>query len=276
MIKISTLDFGYRQGQRVLSGLDLDLQSGHIYGLFGKNGTGKSTLLKLICGLITPQAGEIEVLGFQPFKRPTSLMSDIFFVTEEIDVPNVTLSQLVKLYSPLYPKFDKEQLTQLVNEFELSLDQNLNSFSQGQRKKAIICFALACNTQLLLMDEPTNGLDIPAKSQFRRIISSLSNEQRCIIISTHQVRDLESLIDGVIIIDDKRAIINSTTDEISKKLQFGKIDKGELALYAEETIHGTLGITLNNSDTESRIDIEMLFNAVSLSPEKFSQILNTK
>ncbi len=181
MIRMNQLDFSYRK-KNVFSGLNLTLSEGHVYGLLGKNGAGKSTLLKLMCGLLFPERGEINVMGYLPSARKPAFLSELFFIPEEIYLPDLKMSAYAELLRPFYPRFDRQMLEEYMEEFEVSLDERMSRMSYGQRKKALICLGLACNTRLLVMDEPTNGLDIPSKSHFRRLIASVATKDRCIII----------------------------------------------------------------------------------------------
>lgn len=275
MIKINDLTFGYPQRYDIFSTLELNLGRGRIYGLLGKNGSGKSTLLKLISGMVYPRSGNITTLGVKPTDRLPSFMSNIYYLTEEIFVPNESMETYSKFLSPFYPKFSFDDLERLMTVFELDREQNLTSMSLGQKKKATIALALACNTDLVIMDEPTNGLDIPSKSQFRKIISSIATDERCIIISTHQVRDLENLIDSVVVLDNSKIVVNSTLHNISQKLSFRAIAEGEKSIYEESNMMGRWGV-VENTDTDeySKVDIEVLFNAAVAQPELIGEILN--
>lgn len=270
MISIKDLHFAYRR-KKIFSGLSLDLQAGYIYGLLGKNGTGKSTLLRNIAGLLFPDKGTISVMGQNPGKRRPTFLQEVFMVPEEFYVPNVTLRQYLKQNAPFYPRFNEEQFSKYVLEFEIPIDNTLQQMSYGQKKKALISFGLATNTSLLLMDEPTNGLDIMSKSQFRKVMASSVDESKCIIISTHQVKDLENLIDRITIIDEGTILFDQTIDQISRKLQFGfAFDQEELrdALYAERSLKGNAVITPNRNGNDTRIDLEMLYKAIVTNRDK--------
>lgn len=273
MIKFEQVAFGYRSG-RLFDGLDLELRQGAIYGLLGKNGAGKSTLLKLMTGLLFPRSGEITVLGRVPQRREPGFLSQVFFLPEEFDLPRMTMAQYARVYGCFYPNFSQEQLTALLAEFEVPVAQNLHQMSFGQKKKAAIAFAIACNTPLLLMDEPTNGLDIPSKGAFRRIIAAAADSGRTIVISTHQVRDLDQLIDAVVVLDSSEILLNATTREVAQRLQFTHLNETDEALYAEQTIHGRWGVRLNPTAEESPIDMELLFNAALANRQTFKNLFN--
>ena len=271
MIRMNQLDFSYRK-KNVFSGLNLTLSEGHVYGLLGKNGAGKSTLLKLMCGLLFPERGEINVMGYLPSARKPAFLSELFFIHEEIYLPDLKVSAYAELLRPFYPRFDRQMLEEYMEEFEVSLDERMSRMSYGQRKKALICLGLACNTRLLVMDEPTNGLDIPSKSHFRRLIASVATKDRCIIISTHQVRDLDNLIDALVVVEESRILVNVTTDRITEKLVFKNLEEDESALFAEESVKGRWGVVVNENGEDSKLDMELFFNAVLQHPEKVRAI----
>jgi ABC-2 type transport system ATP-binding protein len=275
MVEIRDLHFGYGKKKPLYQGLTLDLMSGHIYGLLGRNGAGKSTLLKTIAGLLAPQKGSITVDGRVPGKRQPSFLRRFVLIPEEVYVPSVGVGGFLKIFSPFYPGFDHEQFRKYLYMLEVKEQGRLNELSFGQQKKFIIAFSLACNPDVLLMDEPTNGLDIPSKGQFRKLISSAFEENRVMVISTHQVRDLENLIDRVIIVDGGEKLLDASMEEISEKLTFSTIqDLGETDayLYAEQSLDGYRVVTHKVPGTESKISLEILFNAVTLAPGRTKRI----
>lgn len=263
MVRIRNLHFGYSRKRPLFQNLSLTLERGHIYGLLGKNGAGKSTLLKNIVGLAFPQSGVCEVLGQPAAKRLPAVLADLFFLPEEVHVPAVTAAKFVAHTAGFYPKFDHEALAQYLAEFEVPAEAVLAALSFGQQKKFMIAFALAANTSLLVMDEPTNGLDIPSKAQFRKIVASALTEERCLIISTHQVRDLESLIDTVLVVHDRRIVLNADLGELAERLTFANVPETDgHELYAEESLRGAQVIRANRSGVPGRVDLELLFNAL--------------
>ena len=264
MINIKNLHFSYKK-RKVFTGLSLSLQAGHIYGLLGKNGTGKSTLLRCIAGFLFPRDGSVEVMGFVPGKRHPAFLQSVFMVAEEFYLPDVSVEKYVRLNAPFYPNFSNEQFAEYLKEFDIPLENTLQSMSYGQKKKVLISFGLACNTGLLLMDEPTNGLDIMSKSKFRKVIAGAVNENKCIVISTHQVKDLESLIDRITIIDDGQILFDQTADAINRKIQFKiSFDQEEVkdALYMEPSLQGNAIVCANPDGEDTKLDLELLYKAV--------------
>lgn len=277
MISVNNLHFAYKR-KPVFSGLSLQLQPGHIYGLLGKNGTGKSTLLRNISGLLFPQKGSIEVLGFNPLDRRPAFLEEVFMVAEEFYLPNVKMNELLKYQAKFYPKFSYEQFNRYATEFEIPADAPMQEMSYGQKKKVLISFGLASNASVLLMDEPTNGLDIMSKSQFRKVMAGALDENKCIVISTHQVKDLENLIDRITIIDEGRILFDQTTENITRKLSFRiSFDGDEVtdALYSESSLKGNAIITLNVYEEDSKLDLEMLYKAIVTNRDKINSVFNS-
>ena len=208
MINIQNIKFGYDSHQAVLDDFSLDFGQGGVYGLLGKNGTGKSTLLYLMMGLLRPQKGSITIDGTSATLRRPEVLSEMFLVPEEYDLPPISLKQYVRAIKPFYPRFSEEKLAKCLENFEMTTDINLGQLSMGQKKKVYMSVAMASNTRHLLMDEPTNGLDILSKSQFRKAVIDSMTEERTVIVSTHQVHDVERLLDHVCIIERNQVLLN--------------------------------------------------------------------
>ena len=275
MITLKELSFSYSRKKEVLDRINLEVGSGHICGLLGKNGEGKTTLLNLLSGQIFPDQGSCLVLEEIPSERNSRFLQQIFLLPEEISMPEVTAIEYIKMYAPFYPTFRDDICKACVESFEINLSDRLSKMSQGQRKKVAITLALAAHTPLLLMDEPTNGLDIPSKATFRRLVASLIDDNQTVIISTHQVRDLESLIDTVLILDQRQILLNKTLNEIGEKLYFGPLLPEEKALYSEPTPQGTIGVTARDGKEETAVSLELLFNAAITYPKEIQRIMNS-
>lgn len=278
MIEVKNLTFSYsRKKPAVLSDFSINIDKGKVSGLLGKNGAGKSTLLYLISGLLTPKSGEVLFNGTNTRRRLPKTLQEIFIIPEEFDLPSIPLLEFVKTNAPLYPRFSIDDMTRYLQLFDMTLDLNLGSLSMGQKKKVYMSFALATNTSLILMDEPTNGLDIPGKSQFRKFIAAGMSEERNIIISTHQVRDIDQLLDHIIIINDNEVLLNHDINEISKNLYFTNVDSNQAipeVLYSHSTIYGTSAILPNTNKLESDINLETLFNLAIEKPHIVKEYFN--
>ena len=280
MITVENLSFTYRKSKRaVLHDFSLSLEKGRVYGLLGKNGAGKSTLLYLMSGLLTPKSGKVVYHDVDVRRRLPITLQDMFLVPEEFELPSVSLVSYVELNSPFYPRFSKEEMIKYLHYFEMDIDIDLGSLPTGQKKKVFMSFALATNTSLLLMDEPTNGLDIPGKSQFRKFIASGMTDDKTILISTHQVRDIDKVLDHVLIMDNSRVLLNESTMSICDKLFFTESENRELlqsSLFSTPSIQGNFLLLPNESGEDSEINLELLFNATLAVPERISALFHSK
>lgn len=263
MISIKNLDFSYKKTP-VLSHIDLEFEKGCIYGLLGENGAGKTTLLKLICGLLRPTEGSVMVDGQTAMDRNPSFLQRIFFMSDEVTLPdNATPSRYIKDLSVFYPKYSEGMFLDMMQTMQVDPEKRFSEMSFGQQKKSLIACALSLNTDYVLLDEPTNGLDIPSKADFRKILSKRIGDESTIIISTHQVKDVENLIDPIIILSNNEVLMNATTEQITRKLffEYGGTQRPE-ALYSEMQPGGWMNVVENLEGEESQINIEALFNAV--------------
>ena len=277
MLEIQNVSFHYSGGKDVLSNISIKLERGGICGLLGLNGSGKSTMLYLIAGLLKPISGQILLDGVNITPRTPETLSKIFIVPEEYDLPNTSLKRYINVLRPLYPRFSDEILHRCLECFDMASIDSLSGLSMGQKKKVYICIALATNTELLLLDEPSNGLDIPSKSQFRRVLAAGMTEDKTVIISTHQVHDVELLLDHVTMIDCNNVLINESMAALSDILRFGEASVApQHAIYAEQSLHGVRFIAPRDTDfEETAVDLELLFNAAIANRQALNTILNS-
>ena len=278
MLQVKNIFFGYRRGKKdVLNDFSLSLEKGRVYGLLGRNGAGKSTLLYLMSGLLTPKHGQVLYHGVNVRRRLPQTLQDMFLVPEEFELPNVSLTTYIELNAPFYPRFSREDMVNYLHLFEMDMDINLGALSMGQKKKVFMSFALAANTSLLLMDEPTNGLDIPGKSQFRKLIAGGMNEERTIVISTHQVRDIDRVLDHVVMMDNSHVLLNASVADICSRMLFVESDDRELAaraLHVIPSVQGNMLLLPNEEGRESEINLELLFGAVQARPEEIAAMFH--
>ncbi len=274
MIECKNLSFGYSKSL-LFNKLSATFEPGHMYGLLGKNGAGKTTFLKCICGLFHLFNGEVLVNGFNPEKRSSNFLKDIFIFPENFYLPALSGSEFLKLYSPFYPDFDQNYFINSCDEFELPLKKKLSELSFGQKKKFFLAFGLSTFAKIILLDEPTNGLDIPSKTLVRKKIAQSFCEQQLFIISTHQVRDIFQLFDSILILHNGKIILNATVDYINQNYYMAKeseidqkIKEQDSIIYCEETSLDKLFL-IKKENSNSQLDIELFFNAVISNPEKF-------
>ena len=269
MIDVKNINYRYAgQKEQVFEDFNLQLSENNIYGLLGKNGTGKSTLLYLIAGLLRPRKGTVSVNGIESFRRRPEMLEELFIVPEEFDMPAMTLDEYVRIYQPFYPKFSREVLNSCLRDFDMPESIKLNALSMGQKKKVFMSFALAVGTRLLLMDEPTNGLDIPSKMQFRRVVANNMSDDRILIISTHQVHDVESLLDHILILNRSQLLLNASVSDLCDRYCFEYRIPGspmDDVLYMEPSVQGNAVICPRREGmAETPLNLELLFNAISL------------
>ncbi len=277
IMSIKNLAFGYNKKKLLFEDFSLELPKGNIVGLLGKNGAGKSTLLYLMSGLLRPLKGSVVMNGCEVSQRKLTTLSDMFIVPEEFSLPRLTLMQFVRIYSVFYPRFSEQLLESCLKEFGLSKDVQLDKLSMGQKKQVYVCFALATNTSLLLLDEPTNGLDIPSKSQFRKVLASGMTDEKTVVISTHQVKDVDRLLDHVLMIERADILLDVSVSDITDKLYFGEQAVSvptEHVLYVQPSAQGNSIICLNTDAEESQLQLGLLFNAVLADKEKIRKVFH--
>ncbi len=264
MINIQNLSFCYSKKKSLYEDLNFEAKAGSIIGLLGKNGAGKSTLLKVMAGLLKPQNGKMLIMDQVPFQRKPSYLQQIYFVPEEFSIAATTIKSYLKSMAPLYPNFDHSKMKQALLDFQLEETQNLGKMSYGQKKKFLIAFALSTNCKLLLLDEPTNGLDIPSKALFRKVMAGALANDQMVIISTHQVKDVENLIDRIVLVDDGHITFNQSIIKVIDNYAFhtvSELHEGDY-LYNEVAPGGYRVLTAKNG-IETPLDIELLFNALT-------------
>lgn len=273
MIKINNLDFAYKNTQ-VFRRINLEFEKGNIYGLLGENGVGKTTLLKLICGLQKPQYGSVTVDGLTPSMRQPEFLQNVYFLPEEVITEDTTPEKFIQKTGVFYPRYDYDLFNRLMKELEVDLSKKFNELSHGQKKKALLACAMSLQTDYLFLDEPTNGLDIPSKALFRKVISQYCSDETTVIISTHQVKDVENLIDPIVILDKDDVLLNASFAEITDKIYFEYgPERLQNAYYTEMLPGGYINVMPNTEHLESNVNIEALFNAVMKNKETIKNLM---
>ena len=279
MLEVRQVNFAYGPDPLFID-TDLTLNPGRIYGLLGLNGAGKTTLLKLVTGLLFPGSGRITACGHDPARRVPDFLAKVFLLPEELNVPSITGREYVAVRSPFYRDFDKSRMQRHLKEFEIPERKKLSALSHGQQKKFLLSFGLACNASLVVLDEPTNGLDIPSKGLFRRLIAEAVSEDRTIVVSTHQVRDVESLVDLVVILHEGKVLLNRSVSELSENLRFSvsasRPEAGDGLIYTERTVGGHASVWNDRGGDEGALDMELLFKAAIANPAACGQLLATE
>ncbi len=274
MIQIDSLSFAYGKNT-VLENINLPLSEGHVYGLLGENGVGKTTLLTLLAGLKAPRTGSITVEGKNPSDRLPSTLADQFYLPDEVLPLRQSAERFGREHGIFWPNFQMDKYYDLLKIFEVEPGQRMDQMSAGQLKKTWIAFGLACHTKYYYMDEPTNGLDIPSKAQFRKALARETADDSIVILSTHQVRDLEDIIDSIVILEARAVAVNASLDQISRAFRFETLDTvSPDALYNEMIPGGIVQVLPNDEGVETKVNIEAFFNALHASRERVITLLS--
>ena len=279
MIQLQNLHFRYHPKRPLFEGLQVQIDKPGIVGLLGSNGAGKTTLLHLLAGLRFPWAGSCTVLGSEPRRRQLSWQQQVLFVPETIEMPARSLQGWLAELAPFYPRFDQRLFEAIVKEFELEVSGKLSELSFGQQKKVMLAFALATQVKVLLLDEPSNGLDIFSKSQLRRIWTRHLPEDTLVVISTHQVRELGAQFDQVMMIDQGKLLFHQSMEMLNTRfcIQRSTEEPGEDAVYYEPIPGGYLALYIAEpGDPETEIDLELLIKAIVEKPEILVHLQNEK
>ena len=279
MVQINEISFSYnKRNGDLFHNFSLELNAGNVYGLLGKNGAGKSTLIYLMTGLLTPKSGEALLDGVNVRKRLPQTINDIFLVPEEFELPKLSLKKYVEINAPFYPNFSMADMQRYLDIFEMGGDMSvkLNALSMGQKKKVFMAFAFATNTRVLIMDEPTNGLDIPSKSQFRKLVGAGMTDDKMMLISTHQVRDISDILDHVTIIDQSKVLLNTSIADVIGHIAFRPQREGDQPIFVQQSAMGNLVVVPAQPGEETKVDLEILFNATLQNPVAINQLFTDK
>ena len=270
MINIENLSFCYKKkpyNHDNKDVFDLNIKNTQIgpgiHLLLGENGAGKTTLLHIIAGLLFAQKGICKIDGNDVSLRQPSEMNKIFFMPEDITFPTKSINDFAKIHSPFYPTFSEELFRQNLETFHLTGDEELSSLSLGIRKKANIAYVMALGTDIILLDEPTNCLDINAKKELLKIMVSSIRDDQTVIISTHTVWDLKNLFESVMVLNHGKLILSMSNEELISKISFmtGNTLNPD-ALYSEHNINGHQWIEKNVDGIETEINFTLLYSAL--------------
>lgn len=276
MISIRELSFYYKSRKSILDNVSLKIDTG-IYGLLGENGVGKTTLLHLMAGLLFPKSGKVLLEDasrvYEPCYRAPEAMRLITFLPTDFRMPSESIAAFAKTHSSFYPSFSIDTFKTNLKDFNLDGSQKLSGLSYGQQRKAMLAYLLSLNTPITLLDEPTNGLDISSRLALKKILARTASDDKCLIISTHQVNDFENLFDHLIILGDNRLLLDSSAEEITSRLLFTRTDTlPENALYSKQTVQGYLSVIENRYKEENTLDLESLYKAVLQNPARVKEL----
>ena len=264
MLTVQSVSYGYQKSKQILKDINLELHPGRIYGLLGLNGEGKTTLIKVLEGMLLPQGGTVQFNQISSTERSAAYHDQIFFLPDETSLPELRTIDFGKTYGNFYSRFNPAEFAEYLEAFQIPNNSNIRSLSLGQRRKVHLSFALACNSSVLLMDEPTNGLDIPSKTVFRKLLAKSMNEEKTYVISSHQIRDIDQLLEHLLILKNGHLILDQSIESIAQEYQIShSVQDSDEIIYESSELNGSTYLIKNKSNTESRIDIEFLFNAIN-------------
>lgn len=198
-----------------VKGISLEVERGTIHGLIGENGSGKTTLIKCIMGIYKPVSGEVSVDGENVYENP-KVKAEIGYVADSNKYfPTYKLGKMAEFFKEVYKKFDMEKLKELNQIFKLDMNKRVNELSKGQQMRFAFMLNIAANTDFLIMDEPTSGIDAVAKKEiFSILIKEVEERQLTVIISSHNIMELEKICDSVTIIKNGKVISQDGLDEV--------------------------------------------------------------
>lgn len=267
MVHVNELSFEYRSN-RILSDLECSLQPGNIYGLLGLNGEGKSTFMKLFAGLLFPKSGTISINSKSSAPRSADYLGQLFYLPDNSCLPALPVWEFARLYGQFYPAFSESDFYHHVKAFDVPRDQNLRKLSLGQNRKVHLAFALACHTPVLIMDEPTNGLDAPSKAAFRKLMAGSIQDDRVYLISTHQIRDVDRILNHLLILKNGQLVLDANLEQLAREYRMVQhVEADDEVIFRQDELFGTSYLIKNQSTTDSNLDVEFVFNAFTHSPK---------
>lgn len=272
MITLRNLTYRYRNNIDALNDVNADIPCG-IHLLLGENGAGKTTMLHVIASLLRPTAGSCLIDGESTSQRSPQLLEKLFILSDDMIFPGRTINGFKKIHSVFYPNFSEEMLQANLQEFGMTGDEPLDKLSLGTRKKAQIAYALALRTEVLLFDEPANGLDITTKKALRYMMARCIDETQTAIISTHTVWDFQNLFDGLLVLSRGQLILAASTAEVSERIAFvdSQIPPYE-AIYMEQELGQFRSMVENTEGLTTDINYTLLYSA--LQSDRRQDIIN--
>ena len=263
MTELKDVWYWYEYGQTVIRDASAAVGDGRIYGLLGLNGAGKSTLLKLMAGLLFPKKGEILCGGENVADRKVETLQDVVFMPAEFELRNESLEKFVSLNSVFYPRFSRAVLDDCLKKFGIDPGtRSLEQLSLGNRHKFMLSFLLSLGAKLMLLDEPLNGMDLPSRGMFRKLLMRHLRDDQSVVVSTHVVSDVERIVSDVMVLRNDGTLFSASVDELSRRYSYGISSSAEDTVYAESCAEGYRVLRRNDDACESGIPMDMLFNAV--------------
>lgn len=273
---LSTAGLSMRFGKNdVLSDVDMRVPAGSVYGLLGRNGVGKSTLLHLALGLLTPTAGRISVLGLDPARQSRELLERVGYIPERLPLYDwMTVDEIVAFTAAQYRRWSNEEADRLIAKFRLDRKKRVKELSRGGLALLALVLAMSHDPELVLLDECTSGMDAIHRTEFdRTVIETLQEAKRTVVFASHQIRELEFLCDWVGIIDGGRLIVQEPVDDLKAAVKTLRL-RGEYppAEFAGELRRQQLGrewlVTVRDIRRLASADVAGVDETIDLSLEE--------
>lgn len=208
-------DVALRRGDFALTLPELSAAPGTIVGLVGRNGAGKTTLLELLAGLLPADAGTVRVFGLDPVADPVGARRKVALMTDDQPLFNLRVGEHLRAIAPFYPTWDPALAAELLQRFELPADKHVARLSKGEGTRVRLALALAWRPELLLLDEPATGLDVPSRRRMlATVMDSVRDPARTVVISSHDAGDIERIADRVVVLDRGRVVADGPTDAV--------------------------------------------------------------
>lgn len=248
---------------RALDGLDMTVESGEVYGFLGPNGSGKTTTIRILLGLLRADAGHVQLMGGDPWDDAVTLHRRLAYVPGEVNLwPNLSGGEVIDLFGRLRGDFDKKRRDVLLERFELDPSKKTRTYSKGNRQKVGLVAALASHAELLLLDEPTSGLDPLMEAVFQDCIAEAKAEGRTVLLSSHILAEVEALCDRLTIIRQGRVAQSGTLAELRRLTSTSISAETERAPDGLKDLVGVHGLEIDSNHVRFAVDTEHLDAAI--------------
>jgi ABC-2 type transport system ATP-binding protein len=248
---------------RALDRLDLTVETGQVHGFLGPNGAGKTTTIRVLLGLLRPDAGDVRLLGGDPWRDAVSLHRGLAYVPGEVSLwPKLTGGEVIDLFARLRGDLDRRRRDELLERFELDPTKKTRTYSKGNRQKVAVIAALASSAELLILDEPTSGLDPLMEAVFQDCIREIKAEGRTVLLSSHILAEVEALCDRMSIIRHGRTVQSGTLDELRHLTRTSIAAETDGSPASLQSLPGIHKLVIDDSTVRFDVDIDHLAGAV--------------
>lgn len=270
MLELRRISYSYRKDDYALKNATAAIGPG-ISLVIGPNGAGKTTLFRILAGMLVPQSGLSTFEDVSTSEELPSLRERIFYLPDDAVMPQTTINEMARRHGVFYPTFSAERLSDNLAAFDMDGNEKLSGMSTGMRKKANVAYALSLGVDLLLLDEPANGLDISSQKTLNKLIARNISDNGYIIIATHMIYEMRNMFDNVVVLDKGRVVLSGSTDSILTRWAFVVSDtRPTNALYSEQNIDGYHSVVPNTDGIRSSIDFTLLYSMLCTNPPIFN------